>query len=169
MTGSSLSLAGVLPYLSVFFQVGIMLCALLIMRSIVLNPKHKKIFDAPDADKDSFEVLDIPPEIEVFTVDGFFALGALHRFDTVSGEVPSVRPKVRILRLKQVSVLDPSDLLHLRHFKEICDKKGIKLIFSDINSEFMKIFEDSWLADMQKNEMIFLDLAGALKKARIFL
>ena len=169
MTGSSLSLASVLPYLSVIFQVGIMLCALLIMRSIVLNPKHKKIFDVPDAEKDFSDIHDIPPEIEVFTVDGSFALGALFRFDSVSGEFPSAITKVRILRFRGVSILDPSDLLRLRHFKEICEKKRIVLIFSDMNSEFVKILEDSWLADMQRNEMMFLDFATALKRARAFL
>lgn len=158
-----------LPYLSVVFQIGIMLLALLLMRHMISRSGSPKLSGHGPVEPEPPASLEVPEEVEVFTVDGLFALGALYKFDSVSHSVSPVTPKVRILRLKQVSALDPADLFQLRNFSKICHRKGIQLILSDVSPDFIETLRNSWAEEMTRDQRIFLGFHDAVKRASDFL
>jgi len=154
----------VLIDLTVAVQVGVLLAALLFIKRItdVTDVEDNKVkfneFYASDEeavdDPDATSKKKIPDGVEVYEINGPFFFGVADRLQSVLDRIED-KPKVFILRMRKVPVIDATAMHALTEFYRNCKKDGTWLILSGVNesventlnkSGFFKHFDKKYVA-----------------------
>lgn len=126
-------------------QTGIMLAGLLFIKRMIdvtgIIDTKKSIGVALDEDDDESPEVDdahaiskkvVPKDVEVYEIDGPFFFGVADRLKNVLAEV-STPPKVFILRMRHVPMVDATGLHALEEFFDLCQSNGTILVLSGVN------------------------------------
>ena len=125
-------------------QTGIMLAGLLFIKRMIdvtgIVDTKNTIGMPLDEDDEPLEVDDVnaiskkivPKDVEVYEIDGPFFFGVADRLKNVLGEV-SNPPKVFILRMRHVPMIDATGLHALEEFFDLCQSNGTILVLSGVN------------------------------------
>lgn len=118
--------------LTVAIEIGMILAAFLFMRKMMQASSVQRTGQDDPAEDAPFDQT-LPAGVDVFEINGPLFFGAAYKFrDTMKMvEMPA---KVLIVRMDRVPVIDATGL---RVLKDVCDqleKKGSKLILSEVNS-----------------------------------
>lgn len=125
-------------------QTGIMLAGLLFIKRMIdvtgIVDTKNTIGMPLDEDDEPLEVDDVnaiskkivPKDVEVYEIDGPFFFGVADRLKNVLGEV-SNPPKVFILRMRHVPMVDATGLHALEEFFDLCQSNGTILVLSGVN------------------------------------
>ncbi|MDD2382597.1 MAG: sulfate permease [Sulfurospirillaceae bacterium] len=125
-------------------QTGIMLAALLFIKRMVdvtgIKDRRKDFALLLEDDEESLENDEnaiackiVPEEVEVYEIDGPFFFGVADRLKNVL-DVLKFPPKVFILRMRHVPMIDASGLHALEEFYELCKDNGTTLVLSGVNA-----------------------------------
>ncbi len=133
----------VLVDLVVAIEVGVVLAALLFMRRMSEVSTVRSITDQlDDTERIGFAVEDadvaLPPGTEVFEVAGSFFFGSAQRFGEVLSEIQT-RPRLVILRMRQVLALDSTGLHALETVRRQLSGHGTHLILSGVHAQPMAV------------------------------
>ncbi len=144
--------------ITVAIMVGMVLASFLFMKQVSLSCKALPFPDnLPPVDL--LEKKHIPKEIEVYELQGPFFFGSADILQNLIDHL-TVLPKVFILRMRQVPLIDASGVQALKEFSQQCHKKHIALLLSDVQPQIKKALEASG------SDHIFSSLDQALAKAR---
>ncbi|QOG11476.1 SulP family inorganic anion transporter [Arcobacter sp. FWKO B] len=154
----------VLIDLTVAVQVGVVLAALLFIKRItdVTSIEDNKLkfneFYANDEDviddPDATHKKKIPDGVEVYEINGPFFFGIADRLQNVLDNIEE-KPKVFILRMRKVPVIDATAMHALSEFYNNCKKNDTWLILSGVNNNvettltkagFFKHFDQKFVA-----------------------
>ncbi|AOO65148.1 SulP family inorganic anion transporter [Sulfurospirillum halorespirans] len=125
-------------------QTGIMLAGLLFIKRMIdvtgIVDTKNTIGMPLDEDDEPMEMDDanaiskkiVPKDVEVYEIDGPFFFGVADRLKNVLGEVSSP-PKVFILRMRHVPMIDATGLHALEEFFDLCQSNGTILVLSGVN------------------------------------
>jgi len=125
-------------------QTGIMLAGLLFIKRMIdvtgIVDTKNTIGMPLDEDDEPMEMDDanaiskkiVPKDVEVYEIDGPFFFGVADRLKNVLGEV-SNPPKVFILRMRHVPMIDATGLHALEEFFDLCQSNGTILVLSGVN------------------------------------
>ncbi|ATB69486.1 putative sulfate permease [Sulfurospirillum diekertiae] len=125
-------------------QTGIMLAGLLFIKRMIdvtgIVDTKNTIGMPLDEDDEPIEVEDtnaiskkiVPKDVEVYEIDGPFFFGVADRLKNVLSEV-SEPPKVFILRMRHVPMIDATGLHALDEFFDLCQGNGTILVLSGVN------------------------------------
>lgn len=125
-------------------QTGIMLAGLLFIKRMIdvtgIVDTKNTIGMPLDEDDEPIEMDDanaiskkiVPKDVEVYEIDGPFFFGVADRLKNVLGEVSSP-PKVFILRMRHVPMIDATGLHALEEFFDLCQSNGTILVLSGVN------------------------------------
>lgn len=154
--------------LTVAVQFGIVAAALLFMKRMSeVTDVAGVTTELAEGDEEGGrpEPLDIPKGVEVYEVNGPFFFGAADKLRDVLGEV-SRRPKVLILRMRNVPAIDATGLHALEQVYKRCRSQGIVFILAEVREQPMRTIIRSRKLPLfgRKNLAKTLDLA--LEKAR---
>jgi SulP family sulfate permease len=167
----------VLVSLNVAAPVGVVLAALLVMRrraqvaelraSGLLDGEASQTDGAED-DPEATRRKRIPPDTEVYEIDGPFFFGAADRLkDTLS---QLARPaKVFILRMRRVPAVEATGLHALEEFHSKCRRQGTLLVLAGVNAQPLRALHRIGLDVAIGEENIHEDMTGALRRAWGFL
>jgi SulP family sulfate permease len=161
-------------FLTVFFdltiaiQIGMVLAAFLFMRQMIqissvdVNP-HK----LPDGtiDPGSTELFDIPASVDVFEITGPMFFGAAYKFKD-SMRFVEEKPKVLILRMRNVPVIDATGLHTIKDVLKMCEKDNTKMILSGVKPNVLQELQKSRLLFRIGKRFILPDFAAALAVAK---
>ena len=111
---------------------------------------------------------DIPKKIEIFEVNGPFFFGATTLFKDVLHQIKE-NPKVLIIRLRKVPVIDATGLSALEWIIDAAQKEGSLLLISGIQDQPKKAISKAKLLLKIGRENIFADINEAVKKGKAFL
>ena len=145
--------------LTVAIEIGMVLAAFLFMRKMIqfsnVSVLTNQIDDhSDDLDKGAISNYVIPRDAEVFEIAGPLFFGAAYKFKD-SIKFIERTPKVLIIRMRQVPIIDATGIHVLEEvFKEI-SKRGTKIILSGISSEQV-------MEQLKKSRLVF-----AIGKANI--
>jgi SulP family sulfate permease len=154
---------------------GLVLASLLFMRrmSEVTNVAglRQELEDLPDdvaehlADPNAIDRRDVPHGVEVYEINGPFFFGVADRLkDTLRGlERP---PKVFILRMRRVPVIDASGMHALDEFHLKCKRQGTTLLLSGVHAQPMFALAKYGLLEEFGEENLFGHIDDALDRAR---
>ncbi len=108
---------------------------------------------------------DVPPNVEVYEINGPFFFGVADRLkDTLKGlERP---PKVFILRMRRVPAIDATGMHALDEFHDKCRKQGTQLLLSGVHAQPIFAMTTYRLIDKIGEQNLFGNIDDALNRAR---
>jgi sulfate permease, SulP family len=127
--------------LTVAIEVGLVLAAFLFMHrmSEVVAVESDVSLLEEDADDDASgaepsQRAQLPPGVEAYQVSGPLFFAVANRLDDVLNQFPAP-PRVFILRLRLVPLIDASGVTALRHLLRRCGRQGTRVILSGLRTQ----------------------------------
>jgi SulP family sulfate permease len=160
--------------LTVAIAVGMVLAAFLFMRRMaeVTDVRYvtRQLDDGAERlnDPGAVSLRDVPAGVEVYEVDGPFFFGAAALFRETVGQIGR-RPKVLIVRLRDVPAIDSTGLHALREVARRANREGTLFLLCDVHAQPLVALGRSTLLGEIGEENILGDIDEALAKARHFL
>ena len=156
--------------LTIAIQAGLFLAMLLFMRrmalvtnvGVVTNELNDE--DEPE-DPNALSKRKVPPQTEVYEINGPFFFGASYKFMEAMNEI-GVKSKIRIIRMRHVLALDATGLHTLTEGYRALKKKGVMLIIADLHTQPLFAMEKSGLLEEIGEDNIFGNIDDALNRAR---
>ena len=163
----------VLIDLTVAISVGMVLAAFLFMKRMaeVTNVRaFKQEFEEDDADRyasdeNGMRLRDIPPGVEVYEINGAFFFGAAETFKDTLARIAG-KPKVLIIRMRDVLLLDSSGMHALKDVVHRSRKDGTAVLLSDVHMQPLVALTGSTVLEEIGPENVFSNLDDALQRAR---
>ncbi len=163
----------VLVDLTVAVQVGVVLAAFLFMKRMAdvtnVGMITSELTDAPDgtmnSDADGVARRRIPTGVEVYEVNGPFFFGAADKIRDVLG-VTSKKPRVFILRMRNVPAMDASGMRVLDDLHDSFARQGVRFLIAGINAQPLVALDRAGRLDRYGRENFVADLDEALARAR---
>lgn len=155
--------------LTVAIEIGMVLSAFLFMRrmsqiskvDIYSQEKERSEKDDPMA----ISRFDVPKGVEVFEITGPMFFGAAYKFKE-SLRVIKDAPKVLIIRMRQVPVIDATGLHALEEVFRFSEKNKTQFIISGIQPEVLEEFRKTGLLKTFGEENVLPDIEKALARAK---
>jgi SulP family sulfate permease len=156
--------------LTVAIQVGMVLAAFLFMRRMaeISEAGYVRRMASEEGRRDDPEalaLLDVPPGVEVFELYGTLFFGAVAKFKDAVRQMER-RPRVMILRMRDVVVVDASGLRALEDLLGQTQRDGTLLLLSGVHAQPLVAIERSGLLGRIGEENALPDMPSALSRAR---
>ena len=164
----------ILVDLTVAVQVGVVLASLLFIKRVIeVTQIQDSKFKLSGFGLENEENLDdpdmltkktIPKDTEIYEIDGPFFFGVADSLKRVL-ETLGYTPKVFILRMRKVPVIDATGMHALEEFYERCQKQNIRFILSGVNPNLQVILQKFGFYKMLGEKNIFDHIDKALEEA----
>ncbi|MFA5059184.1 MAG: sulfate permease [Candidatus Omnitrophota bacterium] len=165
-------LVTVLIDLSAAIELGVVLSAFLFMKRMadVTNIRifAKEIQDDERNGDQLSSMIPVPAGVQVYEINGPLFFGAANRFDETDRAIGE-RPKVRILRFRDVPLIDSTGMHALKCFYEKCKKSGIHLIITGLHVQPLNEMVKSNLYDLIGEDNVFSGMKESIDRAKQFL
>ena len=165
----------VLVDLTVAIEVGMVLAAFLFIRRMaevtnvsVVTREIQQGLGGDDGSDELFDRKSVPAGVEVYEINGPFFFGAAQSFKDAVSQVAG-KPKVLILRMRNVSAMDSSGLHALSDVIQRARKDGTAVILSGIHMQPLVALTGSAALEMIGSENVVANLDLALGRARTLL
>ena len=165
----------VLVDLTVAIGVGMVLASFLFMKrmsevSEVHAIRSENLDDGDDHGDANGRTMDpriaaLPKDVQVYEINGPFFFGAADRFKDALGQVGS-HPKVLILRLRDVPVIDSTGLNALHDVVKRSRRDGTRVLLTEVRERVRRVIERSRLSDLLEPDAITDTLDEALVSLR---
>ncbi len=162
----------VLIDLTVAIQVGMVLAAFLFMQRMANVTQvgfiTRELSEAGSSDEDdpnSLRYRNVPPEVEVFEINGPFFFGAADKFRTTLTAI-SEPPRVMILRMRHALTLDATALQALESVLAWARRNETVLVLSGVHAQPLVTMERSGFLDEIGIGNVFGNIDAALNRAR---
>jgi SulP family sulfate permease len=128
--------------LTVAIEVGLVVSAFVFMfrmaDAVEVSAGIKLLNENGDVDDDLSQRTKLPPGVEVFQISGPLFFGTANRLDELLDQFQK-RPKVFILRMRLVPIIDASGVHALKVLLERCRRQGIALIISGLQTQPQRV------------------------------
>jgi SulP family sulfate permease len=163
----------VLVDLTVAIEVGMVLAAFLFIRRMAevtnVSAVTRELEDADDdVDTEPVSARRIPAGVEVYEINGAFFFGAAERFKDTLARVAK-KPKVLIIRMRHVLVLDSTGMHALKDVVHRSRKDGSHVLLSDVHMQPLVALTGSPVLEEIGQENLFANIDDALARARALL
>jgi len=106
----------------------------------------------------------VPRGVEVYEINGPFFFGAVYKLrEAIS--LPSKKPRVRLIRMSKVNVMDSTGLHALEEVYHICRKEGSTLVISEIHAQPFTALMKSGLLDIFGEANVTASFEDAISRA----
>lgn len=106
----------------------------------------------------------VPEGVDIYEINGPLFFGAANSFDEVDRQV-SRKPRVRILRFKDVPLIDSSGMHALKSFYDRSRRKGIHLLVTGIHLQPLNEMVKTNLYEMIGEKNVLFSMKDALARA----
>lgn len=161
-------------FLTVFFdltlaiEVGVVVAAFVFMfrmaEAVEVQSGVRMIDSDDDSGADPTQRARLPAGVEAFQISGPLFFGAANRLDDLLDQF-RVPPKVFILRMRLVPVVDASGVHALEGLLERCQRRGIALVVSGLQSQPRRVLAQMRLHPREGALHIVPDFDSALRLA----
>ncbi len=158
--------------LTVAIQAGVLLAAFTFIRRMArstgaLNVTGDPTGPAPDNPDDLANLrAAIPPGVEIYEVYGALFFGAADKFKDTLLSLQQPLPRVLILRMRYVIMLDASALHTLEDVQHHTQTRGVQLLLSGVRSQPLILMERSGFLARIGQDNVFGHIDEALARAR---
>ncbi len=158
--------------LTVAIQVGILLAAFLFLQKMSTET-HVDVITENLKDDEEFQTRDmtgisIPAGVEVFEIYGSLFFGAVRQFKE-SIRVVAKKPRVLILRMRQVPTIDASGVHVLEELAEEALENGQILVFSAVSRSVYRVLRKSGFVEKVGRKNFAGDIFAALEIAKAYI
>lgn len=155
--------------LTVAIQVGILLAAFLFLQRMSTQTSASLITENLKDDEEfrgrDMSAIEIPKRVEVFEIYGSLFFGAVRQFKE-SIRVVASKPKVLILRMRQVPSIDASGIHMLEELASDARESGQLLIFSAVAPSVFKVMDQCGFVEEAGRRNFAEDIFVALEIAK---
>ncbi len=155
--------------LTVAIEVGMVLSAFLFMYHMSMAAQVRLVgadFNDEDQDSNDNEILPkLPDGIDMYDVRGPLFFGVAQEFEETM-RIISRKPKVQIIRLSHVPMIDATGLHVLKSLCEDCRKRNIHIVLAGMNPQLFKALKRSGLHSLIGKENIIGNLTQAVKRSK---
>lgn len=151
-------------------QVGMMLAAFLFMKQMsdlsdVISTA--RYFDEDNQQKNDvlFSKSEVPPQTEIYEINGPFFFGIADRLKNLLNEIESP-PRVFILCMSRVPTIDASAMHALEEFFLECDRQGTLLLLAGVKKTPLSDLRRYHLDELIGTDHVFPNTKGALLFAK---
>ncbi|NTV28683.1 MAG: STAS domain-containing protein [Candidatus Omnitrophica bacterium] len=154
--------------LNAAIEVGVVLAAFIFMKrmSEATNIKvvAKEFADDDKGEDRPLSTFAIPNGVEIYEINGPLFFGAANRFDEIDRQV-SQKPKVRVLRFRDVPLIDSTGMHALKGFYDKCKRERIHMIITGLHVQPLNEMVKSNLYDLIGEANVFSSMKEALVRA----
>jgi len=156
--------------LTVAIEVGMVMAVFLFMKRMS-SATEIEIFSSemrdpsPAEEQDVLDRSAIPKGVQVYEINGPFFFGAVYKFKEAM-HIVSRAPKVRIIRMRKVPVMDSSGMQALVEVFHACNKEGSVMLISGINKQPRDVLERGGLIEQFGEENIVSTFDEAITRAK---
>lgn len=150
--------------LTVAIEVGMVLSAFLFMHRMSEVTEFKMISSQARPEGTGATLPPVPDGVEIFEINGPLFFGVSHEFEETMRLVEKA-PKVRILNLSQVPIIDSTGLQSLKQFHRKCRGRKVDLLLAGARTGLLQSLKASGLYEAIGKENIYSKLDDALKRA----
>jgi SulP family sulfate permease len=158
--------------LNVAIEVGVVLAAFIFMKRMADATNIRLVareFEEDQKGEDlPLSAFDIPAGVAIYEINGPLFFGVANRFDEVDRQVDQ-QPRVRILRFRDVPLIDSTGMHALRSFYDKNRRAGINLIITGLHVQPLNEMVKSNLYDLIGEENVFSNMKDAIARARALL
>jgi sulfate permease, SulP family len=158
--------------LTVAIQVGILLAAFLFLQKMSTETHVDLITENLKEDEEfqgrNMTDIEIPSGVEVFEIYGSLFFGAVRQFKE-SIRVVATKPKVLILRMRQVPTIDASGIHVLEELADEALENGQIIVFSAVSRSVYRVMRRSGFVDKVGRKDFAADIFAALEVAKAHL
>ena len=149
--------------LVVAIEIGMLLTCLLFMKRMS-DETHVDSWTYVDDDSDAVNdhMQKLAKEIRVYEITGPLFFGAANAIEHI---VVKDFTKCLVLRMRSVPALDSTAMNALVDLVEVCESKGITVVFSHVNEQPMKVMEKAGFTELVGKENFQPNISAALKRA----
>ena len=155
--------------LTIAIEIGLMLAVVLFLRRVMENTAVKVYSEQLDAaegtDMSQHEVLDVAPGVSVYEIEGPFFFGVATKFDELMRTSMSVKPKVRIIRMRKVPFIDSTGLHNLELLIKSSQAEGIEVVLSGVQPNVHATLEHAGIDKLLPENHICDHITKAVKMA----
>lgn len=160
----------VLIDLAVAVQVGVVLAAVIFLKHMtdkttvevcrILADESKN--EGPIAhDGDILFRKDVPKDVAVFEVTGPFFYSVADQLDEALDRLDTL-PRVFILRINKVPLIDATGIRAIKQFNQKCQKKGVQFLISGVNLQHERLLHDTGIEEVVGKKHLFPSIGSAL-------
>lgn len=157
--------------LNVAIEVGVVLSAFLFMKRMS-DVTDVKVFAREYEEDERMEkgedlpvaAFSLPAKVEVYEVNGPLFFGAANSFDEAERQI-SEKPKVRILRFRDVPLIDSTGMHALKSFYNQNKREGIRLVITGLHVQPLNEMVKSNLYDLVGEENVFASMKESIARA----
>lgn len=159
--------------LTIAIEVGLVIAALLFMRRVAETTKISVNTEAIipneeyDVNMQQQEKISIPEGVEVYEINGPYFFGIANKFEEQM-ILQKHRPKVRILRLRNVPFIDSTGLHNLFSLCQQWHKEKINIVLSGTKPNVYEMLERGGFFDICIKENVTDNIDDAIKRASIY-
>ena len=158
--------------LTVAIQVGVLLAAFLFMQKMSTETQVSVITGNLDEDDEvrarDMSQITIPDGVEVFEVYGSLFFGAVSQFKE-SIRFVAKKPKVLILRMRNVPTIDASAIHILEELAKEAREGGYVIVFSAVSRKVYRVMRQTGFVELVGKKNFAGDIFGALQIAERYI
>lgn len=153
--------------LTVAIEIGMVLAVFLFMRTMIKMSNVSYLLNENElngVDNNPIDKQNISKEVEIFEITGPFFFGAAYKFKDAI-KIIEKKPKVLIVRMRHVPIIDATGLHTLKDVLHMCNKEKIQLILSGVQPDVLEELKKSRLLFKIGKRYITKDIETALQRA----
>jgi SulP family sulfate permease len=158
--------------LTVAIQVGVLLAAFLFLQRMSTETQVSVITENLEDDDEvrarDMSKIKIPDGVEVFEIYGSLFFGAVSQFKE-SIRIVAKKPKVLILRMRNVPTIDASGIHILEELAEEARERNYAIVFSAVSRKVYRVMRQSGFVELVGRKNFAGDIFGALEIAEKYL
>lgn len=154
--------------LTLAIEVGMVLAMFLFMRRMIKISNVSSLLQdngEKPTDENAISKYEIPEGVEVFEISGPLFFGAAYKFKDAMRVIEN-KPKVLIVRMRNVPVIDATGLHTIRDVLHMCRRDKIQLIISGIQPQVLSEFQKSRLLFLIGKRYVHNEFGLSLERAR---
>ncbi len=157
--------------LTVAIEVGLLLAVVLFMRRMAdianVEVVTRELKDREEDADDPLAIVsrDVPERVEVYEINGPFFFGAASKFKE-SMRIVENPPAVRILRMRNVPVIDATGLNMLKDLVTHSERTGTRIVLSGVHPQPLETMRQYGIVNGIGEENVLENIDDALERAR---
>ena len=150
--------------LTVAIEIGMVLAVFLFMRTMIKMSSVSYLLSEDDSKSADRPALKLTKGVEIFEITGPFFFGAAYKFKDAI-KVIEKKPKVLIIKMSQVPIIDATGLHTLKDVLHMCNKDKIQLILTEVQPDVLEALKKSRLLFKIGKRYVTEDLNTALRRS----
>lgn len=155
--------------LNVAIEVGVVLSAFIFMKNMsdaTIVKMVSKEFDDDERGEDlPLLAFPIPPGVEIYELNGPLFFGSTNQFDVIDRQGHE-KPKVRVLRFRNVPLIDSTGMHVLKSFYDKNKKAGIHIVMTGLHVQPLNEMVKADLYDLIGEENVFSSMKEAIERSQ---